>query len=62
VVPTPHPARRLFNELLHETITVGAPGSAFDLGTVLGQQKVSGAKLAEAAEKRLQQRKATTSD
>ena len=53
---------RVFNRLVNETITVGAPGSAFDLGTVLGQQKVSGAKLAEAAEKRLQQRKATNSD
>ncbi len=49
---------RVFNKLVNETTTVGAPGSAFDLGTVLGQQKVSGAKLAEASEKRLQQNKA----
>ena len=50
---------RVFNELLHETITVGAPKSAFDLGAVLGQQKVSGAQLAEASEKRLQQNSRT---
>jgi hypothetical protein len=47
---------RVFNQLAKETITVGAPKSAFDLGGVLGQQKVSGAKLAEASERRLQEK------
>ncbi len=53
---------RVFNELLHETITVGAPKSRFDLGTVLGQPKVSGAKLAGASEKRLRENKSPDND
>jgi hypothetical protein len=48
---------RVLNVLTKETTTVGAPKSAFDVGAVFGHQTVSGAKLAEAAEKRLQQKK-----
>jgi hypothetical protein len=46
---------RVLNTLAKETITVGAPKSAFDVGTDFGQQTVSGVKLAEAAENKLQQ-------
>jgi hypothetical protein len=43
---------RVFNELLHETITVGAPKSPSGIGKVLGQPEASGSKVAEAADKR----------